>query len=236
MTMNHISDDLPRLLTGEAERDLVLDAAAHLRTCADCQQELVSAVVAHASLTSARRFAPEVLAPQTPPTPGPPAEPPPLPDLDAVFRQVRGEAADTSAAPRRRRVLLAVAAAAVVAGGGTAIGLVESGSSNSPSTRSVALQSVGSGNGGATATIVGDSRMKIDATALPGLDATHRYEVWLTKPHAGLQAIGFIGNDRTGEFTLPSSLIAQYDQIAISQQRSDQISYSGITVAAGSYD
>ena len=30
----------------------------HLRTCPDCQQELVSAVVAHASLTSAHRFAP----------------------------------------------------------------------------------------------------------------------------------------------------------------------------------
>lgn len=58
----HISDELPRLLTGEASREAVLDAAEHLRGCVDCQHELVSAVVAHASLTSAHRFAPEVVA------------------------------------------------------------------------------------------------------------------------------------------------------------------------------
>ena len=57
MSDAHISDDLPRLLTGDATRDEVLAAAEHLRSCPDCQQELVSAVVAHASLTSAQRFA-----------------------------------------------------------------------------------------------------------------------------------------------------------------------------------
>jgi hypothetical protein len=64
---NHISEELPRLLTGDASRDVVMAAAEHLRSCPDCQQELVSAVVAHASLTSAQRFAPEIVAPQNAP-------------------------------------------------------------------------------------------------------------------------------------------------------------------------
>ncbi len=36
-------------------------ASAHLRACADCTDELISAVVAHASLSSAARYAPEVV-------------------------------------------------------------------------------------------------------------------------------------------------------------------------------
>jgi Anti-sigma-K factor rskA len=112
----HISDDLPRLLTGDATRDEVLAAAEHLRTCTDCQHELVSAVVAHASLTSAYRFAEQVVAPDRDVTPpeGPSTEPsgrhaadaaeesateqedtrstPPLPDLSGLFAQVRADA------------------------------------------------------------------------------------------------------------------------------------------------
>ena len=34
---SHISDELPRLLTGDANRDVVMTAAEHLRTCPDCQ-------------------------------------------------------------------------------------------------------------------------------------------------------------------------------------------------------
>ena len=57
----HLSADLPRLLSGEATREETLAAADHLRGCPDCQQELVSAAVAHASLASAYRFAPELI-------------------------------------------------------------------------------------------------------------------------------------------------------------------------------
>jgi hypothetical protein len=56
----HIFDELPLLLTGEADRATVALAADHLRECEDCQQELVSALIAHASLSSAARFAPEL--------------------------------------------------------------------------------------------------------------------------------------------------------------------------------
>src|SRR5579864_7241802 len=95
----HVSDDLPRLLSGEALREDVATAAAHLRTCVDCQQELVSAVAAHASLVSAQRFAPEVAWRSETALERPPARP--LPDLTAVVAQVREEAVATLA--RRRR-------------------------------------------------------------------------------------------------------------------------------------
>lgn len=235
--MNHISDDLPRLLTGEAPRDVVLDAAAHLRTCVDCQQELVSAVVAHASLTSAQRFAPEVVTPDRRPAPEP-AEPRTLPDLEAVFRQVRKEAAaDAEPAPpsRRRRLVFGVAAAAVVVGGGVAIGLATTSGSSGPPTRTVALQSVGKWHGRPTVTMVGTDRMKVNATSLPQPTAGHRYEVWLATPQGNMQAVGFVGSDRTAELTLTSDLIAQYREVAISDQAPNQPLFSGVLVARGSY-
>jgi hypothetical protein len=76
----HISDDLPRLLTGDATRDEVMAAAEHLRTCPDCQHELVGAVVAHASLTSAYRFAEQVVVPNRD------EAPPAVPDAEAAGR------------------------------------------------------------------------------------------------------------------------------------------------------
>jgi hypothetical protein len=234
---NHISDDLPRLLTGEAPRDVVLDAAAHLRTCADCQQELVSAVVAHASLTSAQRFAPEVVAP-APVTKPAPAEPRPLPDLDAVFRQVRAEAAAEAppAAPlRRNRMLIAAAAAVVVVGGGIGIGLAATSGSSGPPTRTVALETVGTFRGQPTVTMVGTERMKVNATSLPQLASGLRYEVWLANAAGKMQAVGFVGSDRTAELTLTSDLIKQYSDVAISEQRRNQPLYSGVLVARGSY-
>jgi hypothetical protein len=145
----HIANDLPRLLTGEATRDEVLNAAAHLRTCVDCQQELVSAVVAHASLTSAARFAPEIVSGLVGDFFGERSEDEPdlevepdeatsdqseLPDLSAVFAQVRKEAAEPRKAPPRfqtRHLLAAAAAVVVVGGGGSAIYLASTGGSSS---------------------------------------------------------------------------------------------------------
>lgn len=128
---SHVSEELPRLLTGEASRDVVLAAADHLRTCVDCQHELVSAVVAHSSLTSAHRFAPGILSglfadnvadiggaetdrgTETDPAADEHTDPNrpsggnaevALPDLSDVFAKVRREAAEprSSALPSRR--------------------------------------------------------------------------------------------------------------------------------------
>src|SRR5690242_352968 len=182
--INHVSDELPRLLTGEASHDDVMVAAVHLRGCVDCQHELVSHVVAHASLTSAQRFAPEVV--QRPATDNfaaddsAVAEADALPDLSAVFAQVRREAEQDirpDRARRRRRYLIGAAAAAVVAvGAGTAVYVATN--HNGAPTRTVTLAAFGKGHTSATATIDGGT-IQLDATSLPKLTGKH-YEVWLT--------------------------------------------------------
>src|SRR5581483_2743719 len=132
--------------------------------------ELVSAVVAHASLMSAHRFAPELTAPSDLDRLGsrdvasaPPAHP--LPDLSAMFDTVRAEAATSR--PRRSRILAGVAAAVVLAGGGVAAGLLAT-SSNGPSSVDVAL--TGHGRTLATAALSGGDHMRIDAASLPRLN------------------------------------------------------------------
>jgi len=228
--MSHIVDDIPRLLTGEATREEVLAAAEHLRTCPDCQQELVSAVVAHASLSSAQRFAPEVVAPAHD---GEPAGP--LPDLSDVFAQARREAAGAAPTRRRWRVAAAAAAAAVVIGGTTAavVELNDSGSS-SPATN-VALAPFHDGTRPAEVTVRG-STMKVDATRLPRLDAQHFYEVWLTdKGRTAMWPLGAIGQDNRAQLPVPASVMARYAAIEVSVQRANQTGYSGVSVLRGTY-
>jgi Anti-sigma-K factor rskA len=237
--MEHISDDIPRLLTGDANRDEVLAAAQHLRNCPDCQQELVAAVVAHASLTSAQRFAPEVMT-QEPSVPDADAVGP-LPDMSAMFAKVRAEAATAPAAPQssrhrqRRRLLAVAAAAAVVAGGGVTLYETVGSNSTQSSATTVRLQAFGAGRHPATATIVGKT-MRINARDLPRLDAGHFYEVWLTdRGRTRMQSLGAIGNDNEAQLTVPLNVMSQYAAIEVSLQRTNQTSYSGTSVLRGTY-
>jgi hypothetical protein len=238
---SHISDELPRLLTGEAPREVVQAAGSHLRTCADCQQELVSAVVAHASLTSARRFAPEVLTSRpVAPAAAAAADSTPLPDLSAVFAQVRDEAEhETPARRRSRRPLYAVAAVAagvVVGTAGTA--LVQNLGDNSPAARSVALAAFDAGTTTAKATVDENGQMRVDAASLPRLDARHRYEVWLTDDaRRHMQPIGWIAASGKATLTVPANLMSNFSDIEVSVQRVDAPSYdySGTSVLRGSY-
>jgi hypothetical protein len=232
----HISDELPRLLTGEATPDVVQQAAAHLRECVDCQQELVSAVAAHASLTSAQRFAPEVVAAR-PVSPAP--APAPLPDLAAVFAQVRAETAADEPALRTRRPVVAIAAAAagLLIGGG-AVAIVNHSSGSSPGGRTVALAAYGVGTTRATATITAGGRMSLDATSLPKLSATERYEVWLTNaPRTRMQPVGWVGANGTATLTVPANLMDTFSDIEVSVQRlnTSSYTYSGTSVLRGAY-
>ena len=261
----HITDEIPRLLTGESSREAVLAAAEHLRTCVDCQHELVSAVVAHASLTSARRFAPEIvkLAPIGDPAhdgadgvadggadgaDGVAHDPAPagaraaaaLPDLSAVFAQVRREADEAfhiERAPRspRRRYLVAAAAAVVVAGAGTGIVLAASGGSNPVATRTVSLRAFDKGTTSAVAHVAGDGTIELTATSLPKLTAK-RYEVWLTdSDRTRMQPIGWIGNNGKAQLTVPTALMQQYDDLEVSVQNvgAHGYTYSGESVLRG---
>jgi hypothetical protein len=241
MTSAHISENLPGLLTGDATREEVMAAAAHLRGCPDCQQELVSAVVAHASLTSAHRFAPAIVAPASSSPDDenldgyePPAA---LPDLSAMFAKVREEASPVPAKPRHRRRLLAVAAAAaVLVGGGVTIAETVGSDSSQPASRSISLRAFGAGTEPARVTLVGAAQMRIDATDLPKLDSSHFYEVWLTDAaRQRMQSVGSIGENNTAELTVPPNVMSEYSDIEVSVQRINQTTYSGLSVLRGSY-
>ena len=242
---NHISEDIPRLLTGEASRDDVLSAAEHLRSCPDCQQELVSAVVAHASLTSAHRFAPEVVVPtgtgldedrDTHASAGVLAT---LPPMASMFEKVREEAEQAShrthAAPKRRRLLAVAAAAVILVGGGAAIAEVAT-SSSSSNQHSVALTAFDRGHTSAAVTIVDDRKVSIDAGKLPRLDSDHVYELWMTDgARKHMQSVGVLGNDNTATFTVSPKSLTHYDNFEVSVQRTNQTQYSNISVLRGQY-
>lgn len=233
----HIADDLPRLLTGEATRDEVMAAAAHLRQCPDCQQELVSAVVAHSSLTSAQRFAPEVIAWSEEPAGS--EAPAALPDLSAVFEKVRHESeAPGTTRHRPARLLVAAAAAGLIIGGGGAVAGYElTSGSSAPSGSPVALAAYDVGTHAASARL-GDGRLSIDAASLPRLRSDQRYEVWLTNSaRTAMQPVGWIGTDGKATLTVPQDLAAKFSAIEVSVQRLDAANYdySGTSVLRGSY-
>lgn len=238
MSTPHIAEDLPRLLTGEATRDEVLAAAEHLRHCDDCRQELVSTTVAHASLASARRFAPEVLAAVTSDErdDANATATGDLPDLSALFAEVRSE---TTAPVRRRRRLLVPVAAAVVGAAiaGTTVGLVATSGGSSTAATTVALSAFDTGHVSGKAVVKG-AQMRIDAASLPALDAQHRYEVWLTdSARTRMQPLGWINTNGSAELTVPAALMNSYRAIEVSVQRVDSptYDYSGTSVLRGTY-
>lgn len=218
----HVADDLPRLISGEATRDEVHGAAVHLPGCPDCQQELISIVVAHAGLASAQRFAPELIRTATGPAPE-------LPDLGGLLDDVRSEPR------RRRRLVTAAAAAAVVLAGGTAAGIVAS--SGGSAGHRVALAAYGTGTVPASATFSGD-RLRVDAAALPALSSNQRYEVWLTDAaRTRMQPVGWIGTDGHAAVTVPADLKRTFSDIEVSVQHIDaqKYDYSGTSVLRGAY-
>jgi hypothetical protein len=250
---NHITEDIPRLLTGEANRDDALSAAEHLRSCPDCQQELVSAVVAHASLTSAHRFAPDVVSPPSLDGDhgdlrnGDRADPagdggPTLPPMTSMFQQVREEAelaaAKKRAAPRRHRLVAVAAAAVILVGGGVTVAEVATSSSSAPSAgkQTISLTAFDRGSDQANVTIVAQRKLSIDATKLPRLDRNHVYELWLTdSARKNMQSVGVLGNDNTASFTVSSKSLTHYDNFEVSIQRTNQTQYSGVSVLRGQY-
>jgi Anti-sigma-K factor rskA len=244
MNDEHVFDELPLLLSGEADRATVTSAAAHLRGCEDCCQELISAVVSHAALTSAARFAPELadsfpLAVADDPT----VHEVELPDLSSMFAQVRSEATQSAAARDReptRRVparWLVAAAVVVTAGAGGGIAAIALSHGGTPSSRSVALSAFDKGTSAASMKLIDDHEMKLDAASLPALGSGQYYEVWLTdSARKTMAAVGQLNQNREGDFTVPPSVMNTFSAVEVSvQQTSSTGGYSGVSVLRGSY-
>jgi hypothetical protein len=126
-------------------------------------------------------------------------------------------------------------AAGVLIGGG-AIALVELNGSGAHST-TVALEPFGTGTVTGKATVT-NGRMNLDAAALPRLDATHRYEVWLTDTsRTRMQPIGWVDTDGKAQLTVPADLMSQYRAIEVSVQQVNaaNYTYSGTSVLRGTY-
>jgi hypothetical protein len=239
-----VSDELPLLLTGEASREVVLDAAAHLRSCTDCQQSLVLAVVAHASLTSAQRFAPEILGTRSGPAATEDASTESgseheLPDLSSMFAQVREEAAPPPSRPgaHRLRYGLLAAAAAVVVGGGSYAVVNSSNDGSASAGQTVALQAFDRGTTPATVRLRSSGQLQIDAATLPNLSSKH-YEVWLTNGgRTEMQPIGWLNSDGKATLTVPDNMMKRFTDIEVSVQdiAAGDYTYSGTSVLRGSY-
>lgn len=261
-TEKHLYDDIPRLLTGEADRDTVQAAPSHLRACADCTEELISAVVAHASLSSAARYAPDIVLVHEPTAADsdddgeassgaddsdsrqPARELSPLPDLSTMFAEIRAEAGSGSTAVawrarRRRRPNVRLVAAAAVVGVGLAggAGYYVADQLHGPDTRTVEVAAFGAGHTAATATVVGSKEIKLNAAALPPTTDGQYYEVWLTDAARHHMApVGPLDADRKGDFTVSPALMETYSAIEVSVQDADGTgSYSGTSVLRGTY-
>jgi hypothetical protein len=235
----HVFDELPQLLTGEADRATVASVSTHLRECEDCREELIAAIAAHAALMSAAKYAPELAdAGRTMSSVQPSSdELPEVPDLSAVFAQIRGEVADNAKITRHpRRIWLVAAAAVLVLGlGGTGAYLATS-SSSQPS-RALSLQAFGEGTSSASAKLIGTDQMTLDASSLPALPAGRYYEVWLTNgARTSMAPVGLLAADRTARFTIPSSEMSSYAAVEVSVQDTSGIgTYSGHSVLRGTY-
>jgi hypothetical protein len=252
----HVFDELPRLLSGDADRAAVAAVAAHLRECADCNDELISAVAAHAALMSSARYAPELANDAEQRQTLAPAAAEPLPDMSLVFAEIRRELAEAEHSPapspeptpllsrtrpkarRRRTVQYGLVAAAVsvgLVGGGVYV--ADRATSHNPSARAVALDAYGIGTSAAGAKLIGGDEMVIDASSLPALASGQYYEVWLTNgARTAMAPVGQLDADGMGTFTVQNAEMTGYAAIEVSVQATHGVgSYSGVSVLRGSY-
>ena len=246
---------MPRLLTGEATRDEVLNAATHLRTCIDCQQELVSAVVAHASLTSAARFAPEIVSGLVGDLFGERSED----EADLEAEPDEADQRPTASCPTfpqssHRYARKPPSPEKLPAGSRPAIfSPLQLRSSSSVAaqarstwrarvaptrnTRTVQLSAFDKGSTAATATMVPGDQMRIDAAGLPQLNGK-RYEVWLTNAaRTRMQPVGWLAANGMAALTVPPDLLKRFSDIEVSVQpvNASTYDYSGTSVLRGDY-
>jgi anti-sigma factor RsiW len=236
----HVADELPALLAGECTREQTLAVAAHLRSCPQCREELVSTVVAVGTLRAAAR------AEQAPPSAVPP---PPLPESLDQKGSPAAPVPDTPEwlrrIPRRgpagwgtRRRLLALAAAVVVIAGAVAAGLGLSGSGPAVTNRAALrpLQAPAAASGAVTVTAASGARqVQVSTDHLPAPGQGHFYEVWLLDPTTlKMMPMGALAPSGQATFGVAAGLMAGYSAVDISLQANNgNPAHSAVSVLRG---
>jgi hypothetical protein len=220
----HVADELPGLLAGECDREQTLTLAAHLRACPQCQEELVSVVLAAGILRATVR------AEQAP---SPAVSPSPLPSSSESTSSPEAGAPDppewlTRATRQRpagwgtRRRLVALAAAVVIVAGAVAAGLGLS-TSSAPVTNRAALRPLhapAGAHGAVTVTAASGARqVQVSTDDLPAAGQGHYYEVWLLDPATlKMLPMGALAPSGQATFGVATGLMAGYSAVDVSLQ------------------
>jgi len=214
---DHPVEELAPLIGGELELPELRAVVRHVRGCASCKDELVEVAAAVGALLHVEHGG---LAE--------PAQPPALtivPDAGAAA-PVGGAVVPLARARRRvvtERLLAVAAAVAIVLGVGVVIGRHQrgSGSAGGPTVQ-VALAPVGSSPAGGTVAMAGtggDRIMTVSTRSLTAAPAGSYYEVWLLEPTSGhMVAVGVLGSDGSGRYSLPTDVVQRYKAVDISLQ------------------
>ncbi len=212
---DHVIDDLASLVAGDLSRAETEAVVEHLRGCDECRRDLVANVAASAALRSAARNAPELFAAPVGEVP----QPAPIPEASAAPAGV----------PRRstRRAWrwasgVAVAAAVIVAAFFAGSQLTTPNTTEAQATLHVVGAHTGSGGQVVMRTRDDKTNMLVTAKGLQAPSADHFYEVWLFDPQTKkMLPVGVLGPGGSSSYSLPQSLIAQYQIVDISLQRNN---------------
>ncbi|WP_370615545.1 anti-sigma factor [Mumia qirimensis] len=218
--MNTEHPDLVGLLRGELRNVDVVEADAHLETCAECRDELAAIATGHALLTSTART---LRAPTSVVVP----TAPPLAPIPAPWW--------------RRHVGTVVAAALVLVLGAVMVPFLLDGDQSTQVVRqTAALEPVeGTGSGEVVMTErEGAVRMTITTRDLPRPSAGDYYYAWLFEPSTEkMLALGVINPDGEASFEIPNDLVGRYQVVDVSLEQDDgDPGHSVTSVLRADYD
>jgi hypothetical protein len=229
---DHNTTDVFRLLTGEASRSESLATAEHIRTCDECQRELVDLVVVHAALTSAARMTRMFASPIEPS-----GELPPLGPLDDAGHPPSASR-DHQQSRRWRWALVVAAVVVLVAVLGTSIGLARNHQASTIVAQATLhpLEGPPNATGSLTALAEGGNRVLTVHTAqLHVLSSRTYYEVWLLDPVTfKMLPVGVLPPSGTGIYDMDASLMNGYSAVDVSLQVNDgNPAHSKVSVLRG---
>ena len=202
----HVAEELAALVGGELELDETRAVTGHLRTCADCRQDLVEVT---AGIALMRRL--DALDRLPADTAEPPTAVPPT--VDARTRRSRP----------RATLLIAAAVALVFAGVVSTTALLADRSDERPeATVVLAPVSDPSARGVVAMRASGSAQaMEVD-TSLGEAPVHWYYEVWLLDSDTGkMLPVGVLPPDGHATYRLPGNLLESYDSVDISLQPDD---------------